>query len=268
MNKSSVALKIFYRTLALFLIIIALQVIFFSFFFESFHEQRRIDAMQEEIETVSGVVEASAAGQMDTLLGRFSEEEGVYTEAIDLSSETVFSVDESETFTVAGREIVMPPYLERIIYTEAFEVGSNVERVSLVPLHNEPIYFPVEITLGGQSGGELVVFGAGRPLAVPEQRQHLLVTRLTRKILDGVPAVSQLAGVAVDVAQPGLEYHDTLQPPLDLIRHIVSISERLKKALPFPSRFRQELPRTAPHRPRTAPSRRRPGGFYPSTPPR
>ncbi len=149
MNRSSVSLKIFYRTLLLFLIIIALQVIFFTFMFESFHENRRIGAMQQAIHETSETVETSAAGRMETLLSRFSEDEGVYTEALDLSSETLFTASRSATFTLASREIVIPPYVERSLHDDIFEVGANIDRVQLASHVSEPIYFPVEIVIRG-----------------------------------------------------------------------------------------------------------------------
>lgn len=186
MNRANVALKIFYRTLALFLIIVLLQVVFFSFFFESFHENRRIDTMQEEIGAVSTTVESSAAGQMDAILGRFGEEEGVYTEAIDLSSETVFSVGESDSFNLAGRTIVMPPYVGRAVYTDAFEVGSNVERVRIVPHESEAVYFPTEIVIGGVThtydieDDLLNLSGVFDLDAAPETYQDRLITEVDK----------------------------------------------------------------------------------------
>lgn len=149
MNRTSVSLKIFYRMLALFLGIIILQMLFFMFVFESFHENRRVGAMQEAIAKNTSTIEASAAGRLDTLLGRFSEEEGVYTEAIDLNDATVFSIEESDTFTLAGHEVVMPPYMGTEFYEATFEVGASIARIELVPHVDEAVYFPLAIEVDG-----------------------------------------------------------------------------------------------------------------------
>ncbi len=150
MNKG-IALSIFYRTLLIFLGVLLIQFLFFNYVFESYYEQRRVDETIEAIESRTNTIETSAASQMDPLITRFAEEKGFYVTAFLDGEEPYFDLEDSDTFSMGGYEAVIPPYISKEVYEDAFQVGSNVTRITLVENREGGLYFPLSITIGEET---------------------------------------------------------------------------------------------------------------------
>ena len=150
MNKG-IALSIFYRTLLIFLGVLLIQFLFFNYVFESYYEQRRVDETIEAIESRTNTIETSAASQMDPLITRFAEEKGFYVTAFLDGEEPYFDLEDSDTFSMGDYEAVIPPYISKEVYEDAFQVGSNVTRITLVENREGGLYFPLSITIGEET---------------------------------------------------------------------------------------------------------------------
>lgn len=150
MNKG-IALSIFYRTLLIFLAVLLIQFLFFNYVFESYYEDRRVEETIEAIESTTTTIETSAASQMDPLITRFAEDRGFYVTAFEDGEEPYFDLEDSDTFSMGQYEAVIPPYVSKEIYEDAFQVGSNISSVTLVESREGGPYFPLSITIGGET---------------------------------------------------------------------------------------------------------------------
>lgn len=79
----------------------------------------------------------------------------------------------------------------------------------------------VDLAVARHVRPEGVEFGSRREVAVPKQVQHFLVAGGAREVLDGVSAVHELAGVAVDEAQVGFGHEHVFEPLLEFVGHAI-----------------------------------------------
>ncbi len=149
--KKGIALSIFYRTLVIFLIVLLIQFLFFNYVFEAYYEDRRVEETIDDIVATKQSLETSAASQTDPIIIRFAEDRGFYVEAYKEASEPYFDFENSDTFALGNYTISIPPYVSQEVYEDAFQVGSNIESVTLVQSFETNRYFPVSITLGGET---------------------------------------------------------------------------------------------------------------------
>lgn len=150
MNKG-IALSIFYRTLIIFLVVLLIQFLFFNYVFEAYYENRRVEETIEDIKSTTNALETSAASQTNPLITRFAEDRGFYVEAFKEGSEPYFNFEDSDTFSLGDYRVSIPPYVSTEVYEDAFQVGSNINDVTLAKSRETNRYFPTSITVGGKT---------------------------------------------------------------------------------------------------------------------